>query len=290
MTYKKQRILLSVLFLFVPVILLVAFTYLPTGMVFWFSLNDWNGISPMEFCGFENYITVFSDPTYFTALLNSLYYLVGSVVQMALGLFFAVVLSFGIRGKNFFKGTLFFPYLINGVAVGLCFVSFFEPACTLNAILDLFGANEGKNYLEMPVVNNILLACVSVWRYMGFNLVMFIGAIQSVSPELYEAAELDGAGKRTIFFAIIFPLISNIIVLNLILAVKGAVSVFEVPYVMTGGSFDTSTFVIEAINSGIKNPRRQIGLASALSTVLLFIIIVVTLIQKLIFREKKENA
>ena len=209
---------------------------------------------------------------------------------MALGLFFAVVLSFGIRGKNFFKGTLFFPYLINGVAVGLCFVSFFEPAGTLNAILDLFGANEGKNYLEMPVVNNILLACVSVWRYMGFNLVMFIGAIQSVSPELYEAAELDGAGKRTIFFAIIFPLISNIIVLNLILAVKGAVSVFEVPYVMTGGSFDTSTFVIEAINSGIKNPRRQIGLASALSTVLLFIIIVVTLIQKLIFREKKENA
>lgn len=290
MSYKKQKIILVAAFLFVPLLLLVVFTYLPVVNIIWYSLNDWNGLSPMEFCWFNNYIEIFSDPEYFLVLFNSIYYLAGSVVQMALGLFFAVLLSFRVRFKGFFKGTMFFPYLINGVAVGLIFVFFFRTDGTLNLILqNLFGVAEAQNFLENAPMNNVLLAGVSVWRYMGFNLVMFIGAIQSVSPELYEAAEMDGAGKLRIFFSIIFPMIKSIIALNLILAVKGAVSVFEVPYIMTKGSFDTSTFVIRTIELGIKNPRRQIGLASALSMVLFLIIMAVTAIQKLLFKEKSED-
>lgn len=290
MSYKKQKIILVAAFLFVPLLLLVVFTYLPVVNIIWYSLNDWNGLSPMEFCWFDNYIEIFSDPEYFLVLFNSIYYLAGSVVQMALGLFFAVLLSFRVRFKGFFKGTMFFPYLINGVAVGLIFVFFFRTDGTLNLILqNLFGVTEAQNFLENAPMNNVLLAGVSVWRYMGFNLVMFIGAIQSVSPELYEAAEMDGAGKLRIFFSIIFPMIKSIIALNLILAVKGAVSVFEVPYIMTKGSFDTSTFVIRTIELGIKNPRRQIGLASALSMVLFLIIMAVTAIQKLLFKEKSED-
>ena len=290
MSYKKQKIILVAAFLFVPLLLLVVFTYLPVVNIIWYSLNDWNGLSPMEFCWFDNYIEIFSDPEYFLVLFNSIYYLAGSVVQMALGLFFAVLLSFRVRFKGFFKGTMFFPYLINGVAVGLIFVFFFRTDGTLNLILqNLFGVTEEQYFLENAPMNNVLLAGVSVWRYMGFNLVMFIGAIQSVSPELYEAAEMDGAGKLRIFFSIIFPMIKSIIALNLILAVKGAVSVFEVPYIMTKGSFDTSTFVIRTIELGIKNPRRQIGLASALSMVLFLIIMAVTAIQKLLFKEKSED-
>lgn len=289
MSYKKQKIILITIFLFVPLLLLIVFTYLPVVNIIWYSLNDWNGLSPMEFCLFDNYIEIFSDPEYFLVLFNSIYYLAGSVVQMALGLFFAVLLSFRVRFKGFFKGTMFFPYLINGVAVGLIFVFFFRTDGTLNLILqNVFGVSGAQNFLENAPMNNVLLAAVSVWRYMGFNLVMFIGAIQSVSPELYEAAEMDGAGKLRIFFSIIFPMIKSIIALNLILAVKGAVSVFEVPYIMTKGSFDTSTFVIRTIELGIKNPRRQIGLASALSMVLFLIIMAVTAVQKLIFREKNE--
>lgn len=290
MSYKKQKIILVAAFLFVPLLLLVVFTYLPVINIIWYSLNDWNGLSPMEFCWFDNYIEIFSDPEYFLVLFNSIYYLAGSVVQMALGLFFAVLLSFRVRFKGFFKGTMFFPYLINGVAVGLIFVFFFRTDGTLNLILqNLFGVEKAQNFLENAPMNNVLLAGVSVWRYMGFNLVMFIGAIQSVSPELYEAAEMDGAGKLRIFFSIIFPMIKSIIALNLILAVKGAVSVFEVPYIMTKGSFETSTFVIRTIELGIKNPRRQIGLASALSMVLFLIIMAVTAIQKLLFKEKSED-
>ena len=135
MSYKKQKIILVAAFLFVPLLLLVVFTYLPVVNIIWYSLNDWNGLSPMEFCWFDNYIEIFSDPEYFLVLFNSIYYLAGSVVQMALGLFFAVLLSFRVRFKGFFKGTMFFPYLINGVAVGLIFVFFFRTDGTLNLIL-----------------------------------------------------------------------------------------------------------------------------------------------------------
>jgi len=288
MKYKTQRIILIIAFLFVPLVLLIAFTFLPTVSVFWYSLHKWNGLSPKEFIGLDNYVQIFSDPKYFLPLVNSLYYLVGAILQMVLGLFFATLLTYNLRFKNGFKGILFFPYLINGVAVGLMFTFFFRGDGLLNTITGLLGyTNDG--YLMTPFWNNVLLSLVSVWRYMGFNLVMFLGAIQSVSSDVLEAAEIDGANKFTIFLRIIFPMIKNIILLNLILAVKGAVSVFEVPYIMTGGSFDTSTFVIETINMGMKNTRRQVGLASALSTVLFFIILIVTVVQKLIFREKENN-
>lgn len=243
----------------------------------------------MEFIGVSNYVEVFTNPELFGTLLNSAYYFVGAVVQMAIGLMLAVFLAFKLKGSNFFKGTLFFPYLINGVAVGLMFVFFFKTDGMLNTILMKgFGAEEPTSFLTVPFLNNCLLACVSIWRYMGFNLVMFIGAIQSIPSDIYEAAKIDGASEFQVFLRIIMPMIRNVILLNLILAVKGAVSVFEVPYIMTGGTFGTSTFVIETINIGMKNFPRRIGLASAISTVLFVIILIVTLVQQKAFGEKKE--
>src|SRR5690606_24672887 len=141
------------------------------------------------------------------------------------------------------KGVLFFPYLINGIAVGLIFTFFFKDNGVLNEMLNWFGQNQATDWLRIYVLNNVLLAGVSVWKYMGFNLVMFIGAIQSISSEIYEAARMDGANKLEIFRFIIFPSIKNIILLNLILSIKGAISVYELPFIMTGGEWDTSTFV-----------------------------------------------
>lgn len=286
--YKAQKWIMICAFLIVPVTLLIIFTYVPTISTFWYSLHEWNGISPKKFIWLDNYITIFTEPEYFKTLINSIYYFLGSLLQIMLGFIFAALLSFGLKFKNFFKGALFFPYLINGVAVGLIFVFFFRTDGLLNSGLGLFSDSfKDALWLERKYINNIMLASVSVWRYMGFNLVMFIGAIQSIPQDIYEAAEIDGANSFHIMIKIILPMIKNIIALNMILAVKGAVSVFEVPYIMTGGSFSTSTFVIETINLGLKNTRRQVGLASALSFVLFVIILVITLLQRLIFKEEK---
>ena len=289
MNAATQKKILIVTFVALPLLLLIVFTYFPSLLMFYYSVFDWNGLGNMRFVGVSNYLEVFTNQELFGTLINSIYYFIGAVVQMAIGLMLAVFLSFKLKGTNFFKGTLFFPYLINGVAVGLMFVFFFKPDGMLNLILmKIFGAEDTISFLTVPVLNNTLLAGVSIWRYLGFNLVMFIGAIQSIPGDIYEAAKIDGANEFQVFLRIIFPMIRNVALLNLILAIKGAVSVFEVPYIMTTGGFGTSTFVIETITLGMKGYPRRVGLASAMCTVLFVIIVVVTLVQQKAFGEKKE--
>lgn len=134
-------------------------------------------------------------------------------------------------------------------------------------------------------INNISLAFTSVWRYTGFAFLVFLGTIQSINPEVYEAAKIDGANRWDQFRYIIIPSIRNIVFLNIILGVSGSLSVFDIPYIMTGGSNETSTFVIQTIDTAFK--YNKVGLASVMAIILLFIVIVVSLIQKVVTSERK---
>jgi len=281
-----QKYVLIFAFLVVPLFLLIVFTYLPAINMIRYSFYRWDGTSPdMVWFQLKNYRILFTNPRYITVMINCLYYLVGSFVQLGLALVIAFTLSFKLKGTNFFKGVFFFPYLLNGVAVALMFLFFFEPKGTLNTILRFLGAeSQIQLWLIKPVLNNMLLASISIWRYIGFNIVLFIAVIQSISSDIYEAAEIDGANRSQILRLIVLPNIKMIIALNMILAVKGAISVFEVPFLVTGGDWGTSTFVIEALNITFgANP--QYGLGSAFAVVLFVVIIFVTALQKLFVRE-----
>lgn len=284
---KRQKIILIVSFLVVPLFLLIVFTYIPLVNMIRYSFYQWDGTAPkMEFVGLNNYRILFSNPRYLSIMLNSGYYLIASFVQLLLALIVAYWLSFKLKGTNFFKGVFFFPYLLNGVAVALMFLFFFEPQGTLNTILNFLGLNNYiKKWLIETPLNNFLLASISIWRYIGFNIVMFIAVIQSISTDLYEAAEIDGASKRQILWKIIVPNIKMVIFLNLILAIKGAISVFEVPFLITGGDWGTSTFVIEALDITFGALPRY-GLGSAFAVVLFILIIAVTLMQKMFLKEE----
>ena len=284
-----EKMVTVCLFLLIPTVLLIVFTYIPAAEMIKFSFEqrDEFGVN-VQNVGLKNYKTVFSTPEYFDAFKNSIYYLVGSFIQLSLALFLATILCSKIRFSNFFKGVLFFPYMINTVAVALIFRRFFQKGDgvtntdgTLNSIITLFGGDPVK-FLSTEGLVNICLVFVSIWRYIGFDLVMFIGAIQSVSPDIYEAAELDGANRFQVFRYIIAPSIRPIILLQMILAVKGAISVYEIPFIITGGRFGSSTFVIQTTETAFK-----VGLASAMAVVLFLIIVVVTIIQKLVFKEDK---
>jgi multiple sugar transport system permease protein len=135
---------------------------------------------------------------------------------------------------------------------------------------------------------NISLAAVSVWRYMGFNFVLFMGAIQSIPSEIYESSELDGANRWQQLLYIILPSIKPITALSMILAIRGALSVFEIPYVMTGGQNGSATFVIQTVNMAFK--FNKVGLASAMAIVLLVLIVIVTWIQNALLNEKEGSA
>ena len=254
-----------------------------------YSFFKWNGTSPtMKFVGLNNYKEVFTRGEYLTVFKTSLYYLGGSFIQIALALYFAVILIGKIRGKNFFKGAIFFPYLINGVAIGFIFMYFFREMGTLDTLLITLGVPADKIplWLGNPSIINYSLSGVSVWRYLGQNMIMFIGAIQSINGDLYEASAIDGANKWQEFKYIIFPGIKSIVSLNIILAVKGAISVFEIPKIMTDGANGSSTFVLKTLDTAFT--VHKVGLASAMGVVLLAIIMVITFIQKKYFEGEEE--
>lgn len=290
--YTGQKYMTTFLFLLIPLTLLVLFTLIPAVNmgIYSFQKRDQMGIT-VEWVGFENYVRLFTDDSYLKTFSNSLYYLLGSFVQLTMALFIATLLCSKIKFANFFKGILFFPYMMNGVAVSLIFRRLFQKGDgitntegTLNSILVMLGMEPVK-WLSDPNIVNFCLVFASVWRYIGFDIIMFIGAIQSISPEIYEAADLDGANAWQRFRYIIFPSIRPIVALQLILAIKGAVSVFEIPYIITGGRSGTSTFVIKTIETAFQ--YHKVGLASAMAVVLLAIILVITAIQKIAFKEEK---
>ncbi|MCB9077010.1 MAG: sugar ABC transporter permease [Anaerolineaceae bacterium] len=283
-TYSQQKKIVPLLFLLIPLALLVVFTYIPVVNMFWYSFLKWDGFSKdRTFIGFENYIEVFTRPELFGVFWVSLYYFVGSFVQMGLALYFATILSFKVKLKNLFKGILFFPYLINGVAIGFIFLYFFKPDGVLDILLAAVGLGEYTQlWLGNRNIINISLASVSVWMYMGLNFVLFLGAIQSIPSDIYEAADLDGANNWQKFRYIIIPSIMPILSLSFILAIKGALSVFEIPYIMTGGANGSATFVIQTVDMAFKFSK--VGLASAMAVVLLVIILMVTYIQRLVLK------
>ncbi|MEU6853590.1 sugar ABC transporter permease [Actinacidiphila alni] len=273
------------LYLLAPLTLLVVFTYLPVADMISYSFTDWDGISPTRnFVGLDNYTDLFTRPQLFQVFWVSLFYLAGSVVQIAAALYFATILSFNTRLRNLFKGILFFPYLINGVAIGFVFLYFFQPGGTLDSILKAFGVGPHL-WLGDPHLVNTSLAGVSVWRFMGLNMVLFLGAIQSIPPQLYEAAALDGASRWQQFRYVIAPSIRPIISLSVILAISGSLSVFEIPFIMTGGSNNSETFVIQTIKLAFN--FNKTGLASAAAVVLLAIVLLVTWLQRLLFPDER---
>ncbi|WP_371859226.1 carbohydrate ABC transporter permease, partial [Frigoribacterium faeni] len=278
------------LFLVVPLAFLIVLTYVPVANLLWYSVTDWDGLSPVkEFVGLENFVEIVTRPEIFQVFFVSLFYLAGAIAQLVLALYFATLLSFRTRFSNLFKGIIFFPYLINGVAIGLVFLYFFRPGGTLDALAALVGVQDTPQWLGDPDVVNTSLAATSVWRYMGLNFVLFLGAIQSVPSEQYEAADLDGATSWHKFIYIIVPSIRRILGLSFILAIAGALSAFEMPYIMTGGANGSETFVIQTVDTAFRFSK--VGLASAMAVVLLVIVLAITAVQRLLFPdEKKEDA
>ena len=185
---------------------------------------------------------------------------------------------------------MFFPFLINGIAIGFIFKFFYTRGFVFDTVLQWCGfqLDNLPYWLKDQGINNISLVGTSVWRYFGQNMVLFSEAIMSVDAELYEAAMLDGANRFQQFKYIILPSIKTIITLNVILSITGSLSAFEPPYVITSGANGTGTYFV--VMHEIAHTQQKVGLASAMAIVLLIIILFATLLQKLFFKYAFKNA
>jgi ABC-type sugar transport system permease subunit len=279
-----QKFLVMTSFMIIPLVLLFVFTYLPFFKMMQFSLYDMKYIGKREYVGLDNYKDIIHDKDVLGSLKLSIYYLIGSFIQLALALYFATLLSFKTKAGGIFKGTIFFPYLVSGIAVGFIFRFFYTRGFVLDTVLTWLGVKleDIPYWLRDKSVNNMSLVATSLWRYTGQNMVLFIGAIMSVDKELYESASLDGANRWHQFRFIILPSIQTIVVLNMILSITGSLSAFEPPYVITQGTRGTSTYFLLMHN--MAHNLQKVGKASAMALVLFAIIIVVTIAQRLFFK------
>jgi len=282
---QGQQAIIIVLFSIIPLALLFIFTYYPFAEMFKFSFYDRSYTRIKGFVGLQNYVDVFKKPDLFRSLFLSVYYMCGAVFQLALALYLATIFCFGIKGGNFFKGCMFFPYLINGIAIGFIFKFFYTRGFVLDTVLSWLGFNaENLPYwLRDQSINNWSLVATSVWKYFGQNMVLFIGAMMSVDSSLYEAADLDGANKWQQFKYIMLPSIKTIVMLNLIMSITGSLSAFEPAYVIASkGANGTATYFVKMHE--VAHTSQKIGQASAMAIVLLMIIFAATILQKLFFK------
>ena len=282
-----QQTIVILSFMIIPLLLLFVFTYLPFGEMVKFSFYKMKYATPVDkrqFVGFRNYIDVFKKDECFSALKLSLYYMAGAMVQLVLALYLATILSFKTKFGNMFKGFMFFPYLISGIAIGFIFKFFYTRGFVFDTVLQWCGFNLESLpfWLKDKSVNNISLVASSVWRYYGNNMVLFIGAIMSIDSGLYEASMLDGANRFQQFRYIILPGIKTILTLNVILAISGSLSAFDQPWVITGGNNGTETYF--TLMHKMAQENKKIGMAAAMAIVLFIIILIVTLLQKLVFK------
>lgn len=272
---KMQRRVVIVAFLIVPILSLLIFNIYPLIQLVYYSFTNFNGINiaRAKWVGLLNYSDIFGrDSELLAPIVNSLYYLFGSLIQIVLATWFAVILNMKLLGSRFFRTILFIPFVLNAVAAALVFRHVLQLDGTLNEFLSFVsGQNVRVPWIDSRNASaNFSLAAASVWRYLGFNLVVTFGALQAISQDQYDAARLEGASDWQAFWRITFPSIRPILFLQLALSVVGSLEVFEIPQLITGGAGKTSTFAIQMIQTGFQ--FRRAGTAAAMAVFMLLIV------------------
>ncbi len=278
--WRRRQNLVAILLLGVPLAGVLVFRLLPGLASFLLSFSEWNLIASPEFVGTENFQRLVQDPTFWKALGNTAYYVAGSVpgiVFVSLGL--ALILNRGIRGIKIFRTIYFLPVVSSMVAVGIMWRWLYNTQYGLvNAGLGIFGIEPiswlGSTTWAMPA-----LIVVTVWREIGFYMIIFLAALQGVPRHLLEAARLDGAGPWQRFWGVTFPMISPVTFFVSIMAMINTFQAFDYMFVMTeGGPRDsTLTLVYYLYQQGFQ--RFSMGYASAIALTLFLIILAITIVQ-----------
>lgn len=262
--------------------LLIAFVVVPAVDLFRLSFTNWDGYSPQKsFVGLENYLSMLQNKDLWLSLKNNAVYFVVHLFMIIVELAFAVLLTSKLRAAKFYKTMVFMPYIINGVAIAYAFSYFFSPINgAFDAILtSLHLESLIRNWLSDPKIVNYVLASVSLWRFSGYHVILFMAALQSIPQDTMEAARVDGANSWQLFRYVQIPAIMLMVDFVLFDNIRGALQVFDIPFVMTAGGpgYASSTFTLYTIKTAFT--FSNFGLASTMAVAIMFMIVIIYLIQ-----------
>lgn len=288
----------SFLFILVPCGLFFIFQILPVIASFFLSFTSYDGVNAAKFVGLANYKQIlFTDMRFRKALLNTIYYVLGVVpLGVVVAVIFAVLIDQSIKFKNFFKSVLLLPTITSIVASSVMWQWLFagEKYGLINYYIVMKLGYQPIDWLMSPVWLMPAIMIMSVWAGLGYNVILFLAGLQTIPQNMYEAAEVDGAGFWHRFFYITIPLLRPTIVFVALIGCITSFQVFEQIYVMTGagggqvgGVLDSALTVVPYLYDTAFNKFR-LGYASAIAYVIFLIVMVLTLANKRFVQSKVE--
>jgi multiple sugar transport system permease protein len=292
---RRSEAIAGYVLISIPIVL---FLVLNIGQIFYalyISFWDWGTRGPREFLGIGNYQSLLSDPIFWKAIQNPLYYAILVVpLQMALGLFLAVIVNQKIRGQTFFRAAFYFPAIASSAAITVLFLFIFAPdglfngvreALGINPFFEFFGFGPNQNWFgdSRTALNMVIL--LNAWTTSGTMMLFYLSFLQSIPNEIYEAAAIDGAGWWQTFRRITFPLLAPAHFFVATVSVIGALQLFDQAIIAGGPGGQPNnaltTIVLFLYRSAIA--EFDFGFAAAVGIVLFVIIFSVTLVQRRLF-------
>ena len=293
---KIQQLLKAFVFLLPGLVLFLTFFLIPMIYSARISFYDWNIVKPerSEFVGLENYAIVLADPIFRRAVLNTLAYTLITVPgQMILGIIIAVLINQDIRGKSFFRVMYYLPVITSWVIVSLLFEYMFSgQAGLINYLLKdvLHVMNENIRWLADPILAMVPINLLGIWKGMGWTAIIFLAGLQAVPQQLYEAAEVDGAGPWISFWKITLPLLRPTTIFLLVVLTIGGLNAYISNLLMTDGGnpLDKTHFVLTLMYEETFS-NMNFGGGSAISFILTIFVFVISAFQLKLLNQREEK-
>ena len=266
----KNKTLLSALIFISPAILgILTFIIIPGICSFTLSFTEWDLLNDIKFVGLNNYKLIFNDRYFLQVLSNTFIYTISvSVLGVILPLILSGILNTKIRGSKFFKSALFLPYITPMIVIALVWQWIFDPNIgIINQLFQLHFNWLYDKHLAMPI-----LIIVSVWKLIGYNVIIFLSGFSTINQELLESSKIDGANFIETFFHITIPLLSSTIFFVIVITSISSFQAFDMIYMMTQGGPENSTMVLVYSIYKYAFQNFEVGKASAVAYILFFII------------------
>jgi len=279
--YRRRERATFLAFIAPSFILFGTFVFWPLFYNSYLSFTKWNMVAPRPTpVGLENYATLIADPIVWKVLWNTIYLASGSVFfRLTLGLVLALLLNQRLRARNLYRAIIFSPYFTTGAAVAMVWAWILHKDLGLLRLpLSFFGL-ASPNWLGDVRWTIPALIIVTVWRGLGYDMVIYLAGLQGIPSDLYEAARVDGAGRWALFRHITLPMLSPITFFLIVTTILSTLQVFDIVDVMTGGGPMNSSKVIVFYIYENAFKWFKVGYAAALSVLLFVIMFVITLIQ-----------
>lgn len=287
---RKHQGRIALLFLLPYFVFFVLFRFGPSVAGLLIGFTKWDIVGNPTFVGLQNYAAMFADPLFYTSLINTLLFLVVAGPILTIGsLLLALLVNLPCRGRNFTRSAIFTPYIIIPAVIGIIWNWIYETNFgILNYYLGLLHISK-VGWLTDSRMALVSVALATVWWLMGYNMVLFLAGVQNIPHDLYEAARIDGAGRMQLLFHITLPMIKPVMSIVITMTMINIIQMFDQIYVMTGGGPGTATLTLVQYmyNKGFQS--FQLGFSSAVSVIILFLLVTVVIIQSKVLNVKEEG-